>query len=190
MDCWEISFLLRWPIFRCYVSFREGHILCISFFVRWVSLVIPSYRLDFLCETFPNGFPPKKQAHKGESPKHQHPVSVKPLAEETNSINTKYIHSDMSKIKNRISQSNNSAEITRLMWQTAWYISEKKQTLPASLLQRRFSRVMLSKRREFHLRILEFLVDHFFWPRFSTERLHQFVGKFSWYDIFKNWSHL
>ena len=23
MDCWNISFLLGWPIFRCYVSFRE-----------------------------------------------------------------------------------------------------------------------------------------------------------------------
>ena len=24
MDVWKISFLLGWPIFRCYVSFREG----------------------------------------------------------------------------------------------------------------------------------------------------------------------
>ena len=24
MDGWNTSFLLRWPIFRCYVSFREG----------------------------------------------------------------------------------------------------------------------------------------------------------------------
>ena len=24
MDGWKTSFLLGWPIFRCYVSFREG----------------------------------------------------------------------------------------------------------------------------------------------------------------------
>ncbi len=24
MDGWNTSFLLGWPIFRCYVSFREG----------------------------------------------------------------------------------------------------------------------------------------------------------------------
>ena len=24
MDAWNTSFLLGWPIFRCYVSFREG----------------------------------------------------------------------------------------------------------------------------------------------------------------------
>ena len=24
MDGWKMSFLLGWPIFRCYVSFREG----------------------------------------------------------------------------------------------------------------------------------------------------------------------
>ena len=25
MDGWNITFLLGWPIFRCYVSFREGN---------------------------------------------------------------------------------------------------------------------------------------------------------------------
>ena len=27
MDGWNTSFLLGWPIFRCYVSFREGILL-------------------------------------------------------------------------------------------------------------------------------------------------------------------
>ncbi len=114
---------------------------------------------------FHDGFPPNKQAHKGESPKHQHPVSVKPLAKETNSINMKYIYSDMSTIKNRIPlkqfSRNYQINVTNRMIHFG-----KKQTLPASLLQRRFSRVMLSKRREFHLRILDFLADHFFDPDF------------------------
>ncbi len=26
MDGWNTSFLLGWPIFRCYVSFREGNL--------------------------------------------------------------------------------------------------------------------------------------------------------------------
>ena len=30
MDGWNTSFLLGWPIFRCYVSFREGTIIFVD----------------------------------------------------------------------------------------------------------------------------------------------------------------
>ena len=35
MDGWNTSFLLGWPIFRCYVSFRECIYKCRSLELRW-----------------------------------------------------------------------------------------------------------------------------------------------------------
>ena len=54
MDGWNTSFLLGWPMFRCYVSFGEGiylsiHSLIPPLFI--LSIVFPSLRLHFMYNT-------------------------------------------------------------------------------------------------------------------------------------------
>ena len=87
MDGWNTSFLVGWPIFRCYVSFREGNFLGGFHWICWTSLPVfrqwfchqneslwfkpwqSSYMGVFLkCWQVPNkamGFPTKNDQHLG-----------------------------------------------------------------------------------------------------------------------------
>jgi len=44
MDGWKISFLLAWPIFKCYVSFQGGYI---SHMIELINCIILEFHSSF-----------------------------------------------------------------------------------------------------------------------------------------------
>ena len=62
MDGWKTSFLLGWPIFRCYVSFREGSISSGERRISEPSNISSSEVLAVCSGAHPRSFPTRAQA--------------------------------------------------------------------------------------------------------------------------------